>query len=599
MGSFPVGRLALAFVSGDRGSESRLKIRAEPSRAEPSRAEPSRAEPSRAEPSHSCVFTPGGFLRRLVRRGPDAVGRAAHRPRERHSRLSVPRRRAAGPASSSLSSRSPRRAARPAPALRAAAWLLAAALVLPAALLLSAGAAQAQSSVKLVSNTGQAQGGNASFISDYAQAFTTGGDSVGYRLTGVDLRRWAVAGATPIYTVTIRQDASGSPGSVVGTLTNPASVPLSASNVRYAAPGGGIDLDANKTYWVMIDVTQGSGISRIVGTSSDAEDTGAAAGWRIANTSLSRGFSTTTWGSPISSSFMLAIHGFARNPAPPGPPAAPTVSKTDGTSLTITWAAPPYDLAAQPVTDYDVRYRRKGDTAWTDHPHSGTALTTTINGLLQGASWEAQVAASNANGPGRWSATGAGHTGPARFVRAETCPNEVWICTYYTKDLQVGRLGTLTIRVDGTNRTSLPGTIIGGNEAAFRFSTAVQAGETVTLVSYTKHSSNPLRDADGLEIAAYTNKPVTNTVQATPPSAPAAPAAPTVSVSSSSSSILDVSWTAPAAGSSAITGLRAALLRGEFRPGRRGGLGALVRGERNSRLEHEHDDLGDDLGIAL
>ena len=111
-------------------------------------------------------------------------------------------------------------------------------------------------------------------------------------------------------------------------------------------------------------------------------------------------------------SWKMAIHGVVRTPTPPEAPAAPTLSGTDGTSLTITWTAPASMGGA--VTDYDVRYRRKGDTAWIDHPHDGTALTATVNDLLRGASWEAQVAASNATGPGPWSDAGAGHTGPAR-----------------------------------------------------------------------------------------------------------------------------------------------------------------------------------------
>ena len=483
------------------------------------------------------------------------------RPRERHSRLSLSRR-AADPASSSLSSRSPRPTARPAPALRAAAWLLAAALVLPGALLLSAGAAQAQSSVKLVGNTGQASGVRTTLARDSAQAFTTGGDPVGYRLTGVDIRVRHTAGNIPPYTVSIRRDSSGSPGTILGTLTNPASLPSSFANVRYTAPAGGIDLDANTKYWLVIDVTVGWNPTQVSLTNSDAEDTGAAAGWSIANTFLDRLFSANTWSSPDPQSLQIAIHGFARNPAPPGPPAAPTVSKTDGTSLTVTWAAPPYDLAAQPVTDYDVRYRRKGDTAWTDHPHSGTALTTTITGLLQGASWEAQVAASNANGPGRWSATGSGHTGPARLVRAETNATGVGIFVTFTKSLSDAIPDHRNFSVTRKN----PDNTQDSTTASFAFlwnertqigisvpgSATIQAGQTVTL-TYTYSTGVRLIDADLLGIADFTNKPVTNLVPATPPSPPAAPAAPTVSAVTTNLD-LEVSWTAPSDGGSAITG---------------------------------------------
>ena len=403
----------------------------------------------------------------------------------------------------------------------------------------------------LMSNTGQEELGGVSFTNDMAQAFTTGGNRA--KLTGVDLRVGRVAGTDPTYTVTIRQDSSGSPGSALGTLTNPASLPSSASNVRYAAPGGGIDLDANKTYWVVIDVTVGKNQTTARTTNSDAEDSGAPAGWSIADTRLRRWFTDTTWISETAS-VMIAIQGYIKSSQPTLAPAPPTLSKTDGTSLTITWKAPPAVLA--PPTDYDVRYRRKGDAAWIDHPHSGTALTTTVNNLLQGASWEAQVAASNATGPGRWSDIGAGHTGPARFVSAETHTNGRSVSVYFSKDMNLNTAGGgFSANVGGVNRPSLGGSSISGNIARFGWSTNsadfVQPGQTVT-VSYAKPSGVKLHDADNLEIANFGPKPVTNRVQAADPTAPGAPAAPTVSAVSSSRN-LSVSWTAPTAGSSAIS----------------------------------------------
>ena len=113
---------------------------------------------------------------------------------------------------------------------------------------------------------------------------------------------------------------------------------------------------------------------------------------------------------------LIAIHGEKRAD-PPATLAAPTVSTDDGTTLTVTWAAP--ENTAPAVTDYDVRYRRKGDAVWIDHPHTGTGTSATIVNVLQGASFEAQVRATNSVGTSPWSAAGAGHTGPARFVRAD------------------------------------------------------------------------------------------------------------------------------------------------------------------------------------
>ena len=398
----------------------------------------------------------------------------------------------------------------------------------------------------LLSNTGQLTVGASSFGIDAAQAFTTGSDPA--KLTGMDLIVSKGSGSTPTYTVSIRQDSSGSPGTSLGTLTNPASLPASATNLRYAAPSGGIDLEADKTYWVMIDVTAGANnqVSAAT-TTSPREDAGAPAGWSIANTRLTRNWGGTTWASN-SRPLKMAIQGYIKSSRPTHAPAPPTLSGTDGTELTIEWKAPAAVLA--PPTDYDVRYRRKGDTAWTDHPHDGTALTTTITGLLQGASWEAQVAASNRVGPGQWSESGFGHTGPARVVRAETSTlgDAVWM--YFTKDISTSVSSQrFTVRVNGVNRGALGGTARVGNAARLSLVSAVQAGETVTA-SYTQTASQFFNDADGLKVANFSNISVTNLVAAT---APAAPAAPTVTAVTSSRN-LTVSWSAPSdTGSSAIS----------------------------------------------
>ena len=66
----------------------------------------------------------------------------------------------------------------------------------------------------LVSNTGQPSGNRSVkvFSSDFAQAFTTGSFADGYRLTRVDVAE-RVGSVKPDYTVSIRSDSSGNPGS--------------------------------------------------------------------------------------------------------------------------------------------------------------------------------------------------------------------------------------------------------------------------------------------------------------------------------------------------------------------------------------------------
>ena len=174
-------------------------------------------------------------------------------------------------------------------------------------LLLAAGAAEAQ----LVSTTGQGNGVDGTFENDRAQEFTTGGRAS--RLTRVDLRILSSSSTTPAYTVEIRNDDSALPGStVVGTLSNPTTTLTSSYQVlEFTAPTGGVGLDAETDYWVVVDVSTGDADTKMQLTSSDDEDTGAAPGWSVADVHRSRGNSATTWdASSSSSSVMLAIQGY-------------------------------------------------------------------------------------------------------------------------------------------------------------------------------------------------------------------------------------------------------------------------------------------------
>ena len=135
------------------------------------------------------------------------------------------------------------------------------ALLLGALGLFAAAPAQAQTAIKLVSNTGvtgSATGSNMN--ADVAQAFTTGSNAQGYKLTAVDfIIRQLSATSTPTYTVKVHSNSSGAPGTSLGTLTNPSNLPSNVNQLaRFSASGGGIDLTADTTYVV-------SRISRIEG----------------------------------------------------------------------------------------------------------------------------------------------------------------------------------------------------------------------------------------------------------------------------------------------------------------------------------------------
>ncbi len=190
-----------------------------------------------------------------------------------------------------------------------------------------------QFSVVAVSSIGQSQDANTAFSTDNAQAFTTGGASGGYRLTSVNIQ-FNQIGTTTSYTVSIQNDASGLPSTVVGTLTNPAS--LSVGAMTFWASGSGLALTANTTYHVVID-SPINGVNTQIGvTNSDNEDAGAASGWNIADGLRVRDWFDTT---STSSSWTLSTNAMRLSIAIAGSDTtAPTVESAtvaaNGTTLT-------------------------------------------------------------------------------------------------------------------------------------------------------------------------------------------------------------------------------------------------------------------------
>ena len=96
---------------------------------------------------------------------------------------------------------------------------------------------------------------------------------------------------------------------------------------------------------------------------------------------------------------------------PPAKPNAPTVAVVTNTPtrLNVSWTAPT-NTGKPAITDYDVQYRKGTTGTFTDWPHTGTAVTTTITGLTAGASYQVQVRAKNVEGTGPWSDAGSGTT---------------------------------------------------------------------------------------------------------------------------------------------------------------------------------------------
>ncbi len=198
----------------------------------------------------------------------------------------------------------------------------------------------------LVSTTGRAQNSTGTGR-DFAQQFTTGGNAGGYKLTRVDVRVRTGGGgsAQPTYTATIRTDSSGAPNSTaLGTLSNP-SWPASWGLVTLTAPDGGISLDVNTPYWLVIDVTGGTN-GEVRRTVTDTEDPGGAVGWSIANGNRYRADDSSSW-TGQSHTIQLAVYGLLVNP-PPVMSIAGGAAVTEGGNATFTVTASP--VRAAPIT---------------------------------------------------------------------------------------------------------------------------------------------------------------------------------------------------------------------------------------------------------
>ncbi len=167
---------------------------------------------------------------------------------------------------------------------------------------------------KLIGNTGKSRDALINLQNDFAQAFTTGNHASGYVLTRADIA-FTDAGGSPTYTVSIHSDSSGSPGSSLATLTNPASLTANAPNT-FTNSGSRIELDAGTKYWLVLDLTGGqTTAAKISITDKSGEDAGGAAGWSIANNSFNRQWNQSAWTEEPNFAGRIAIHGYEKGSA--------------------------------------------------------------------------------------------------------------------------------------------------------------------------------------------------------------------------------------------------------------------------------------------
>ena len=223
--------------------------------------------------------------------------------------------------------------------LPSAASLLAPLVLLLAALAVAQPAA-AQTSITLVSNNGKTfTGQSSSFTHDAATSFTTGASGEGYTLTGLTLyMRKSTATFTESYTVTVNANDSGRPGTILATLSTTDSIPVSTTTHGALRFSGIVNLAANSTYWVVLDANSflDSRTTRISGTASDDEDSGALPGWSIGDVQLRRISDQITvdgWGSEVTAALRMNLRGYGKDTTAPVLQSARVSS--DGTKLTL------------------------------------------------------------------------------------------------------------------------------------------------------------------------------------------------------------------------------------------------------------------------
>ena len=173
---------------------------------------------------------------------------------------------------------------------------------------LAGAAAQAQD-ITLVSNLGQtASTGVGSF---QAQPFTTGSNVNGYVLTSVKVRRGEGVGDVGIRIVPSQTDGTpdlSNPDNFI-VLTGPATFPAGTPGT-VTAPANAT-LDADTAYHVLAtgasDINEPPNLpSR---TTSNAEDSGGAAGWSIGNVRYWRNTPTASWNSSTAYLLFIEITG--------------------------------------------------------------------------------------------------------------------------------------------------------------------------------------------------------------------------------------------------------------------------------------------------
>ena len=184
--------------------------------------------------------------------------------------------------------------------------------------------AQETEPVVLIKNTGQTTSTGRSLTStnsEYAQAFTTGPNPEGYRLSSIGIGLFTVqstssAGGQLI--VSLHANDNGNPGDALCALRDPTSLTSGAVNT-FVVPATCPRLASNTTYLVRIQRNVvNADVIKVSTTASSSEDSGGASGWSIRNNG--RRTSSGTWQSSTTQQIEVSGTAIESEPVEPGEP---------------------------------------------------------------------------------------------------------------------------------------------------------------------------------------------------------------------------------------------------------------------------------------
>ena len=461
--------------------------------------------------------------------------------------------------------------------------------------MLGAGAAAAETLVKNLAQTTSASVANLS-NRDLSQAFTTGSTADAYELTGVKVQFGTVPGSTATVTAFIA-DGQGTSDDIIANLTNP---PTWTTTSTFTAPDG-ITLDANTTYHLIIEGTEGT----LATTASDSEDSGGVTGWSIADAQTQRSMVSDsglggTWTIAInalkisvegdhkgtvvgcsaasmegqvwtatltvgeSEASGITFLGWQRN----GFNLGGRLSDTEFTFATNTYTFDAIQTVGGAVLNLDFRDTGAGDIATETTRdslilHVGSSSfnlgDAALASNLQSVTWTSNVP-TWANGDTVCLAlTEVDTTAPTATGGTiwDTAKHDVVVIFDESLDITSKPVASaFKVTVEGEDRTGI-NFILSGTAATVGFNPAARPGEEVKL-SYTKPETNVLKDLAENEVESFTNLPVTNNLAATAPEAPGNLTATAGTVADT----MALTWETPWHNGDAITRFRVRYVQG-------------------------------------